>query len=51
MQQKLSSVLFAGHLVLALLFLHPEEALHGRETARRTGLPSGTLARKLVRRP
>ena len=34
--------------VLALL-LHPEEALHGREIARRTGLPSGTITRELVR--
>jgi len=35
--------------VLALLLLHPEEALHGREIARRTGLPSGTITRELVR--
>jgi predicted nucleotidyltransferase len=51
MQQTLSSVLFPGYRrrVLGLLLLHPEEALHGREIARRTGLPSGTLTRELVR--
>jgi predicted nucleotidyltransferase len=35
--------------VLALLLLHPEEALHGREVARRTGLSPGTVTRELVR--
>lgn len=35
--------------MLGLLLLHPDEALHGREIARRTGLPSGTLTRELVR--
>ena len=51
MQQTLSSVLFPGYRrrVLGLLLLHPDEALHGREIARRTGLPSGTLTRELVR--
>jgi len=51
MQQMLSSVLFPGYRrrVLGLLLLHPDEALHGREIARRTGLPSGTLTRELVR--
>ena len=51
MQQSLSSVLFPGYRrrVLGLLLLHPEEALHGREIARRTGLPSGTLRRELTR--
>ncbi len=51
MQQTLSSTLFPGYRrrVLALLLLHPDEALHGREIARRTGLPSGTLTRELVR--
>ena len=51
MQQTLSSVLFAGYRrrILGLLLLHPDEALHGREIARRTGFPSGTLTRELVR--
>jgi predicted nucleotidyltransferase len=49
MHQSLSTVLFPGYRrrVLALLLLHPEEALHGREIARRTGLPAGTLTREL----
>lgn len=53
MQQTLSSVLFPGHRrrVVGLLVLLPENALHGRENARRTGPPSGTLTRELVRRP
>lgn len=33
--------------VLGLLLLHPDEALHGREVARRTGLPAGTITREL----
>ncbi len=51
MQQTLSAVLFPGYRrrVLGLLLLRPEEALHGREIARRTGLPSGTLTRELTR--
>ena len=51
MQQTLSSVLFPGYRrrVLGLLLLHPDEALHGREIARRTRLPSGTLTRELTR--
>jgi predicted nucleotidyltransferase len=51
MQQSLSELLFPGYRrrVLALLLLHPEESLHGREIARRTGLPSGTLTRELGR--
>lgn len=51
MQQTVSSVLFPGYRrrVLGLLLLHPDEALHGREIARRTGLPSGTLTRELTR--
>jgi predicted nucleotidyltransferase len=51
MQQTLSSVLFPGYRrrVLGLLLLRPDEALHGREIARRTGLPSGTLTRELTR--
>lgn len=51
MQQSLSAILFPGYRrrVLGLLFLHPDEALHGREIARRTGLPPGTLNRELSR--
>lgn len=51
MQQTISSVLFPGYRrrVLGLLLLRPDEALHGREIARRTGLPSGTITRELVR--
>jgi len=51
MQQPLSSLLFPEYRrrVLGLLLLHPEESLHGREIARRTGLPSGTLTRELAR--
>jgi DNA-binding transcriptional ArsR family regulator len=33
--------------ILALLLLRPEDALHGREVARRTGLSAGTVAREL----
>jgi predicted nucleotidyltransferase len=51
MQQSPGSVLFPGYRrrVLGLLLLHPEESLHGREIARRTGLPAGTLTRELNR--
>lgn len=51
MRQSLASVLFPGYRrsVLGLLLLHPEQALHGREIARRTGLPAGTLTRELNR--
>lgn len=51
MHQSLSSTLFPGYRrrVLGLLLLHPEESLHGREIARRTGLPPGTLTRELKR--
>ena len=51
MQRSLSSLLFPGYRrrVLGLLLLHPEEALHGREIARRTDLPSGTITRELSR--
>ena len=51
MQQTISSVLFPGYRrrVLGLLLLHPDDALHGREIARRTGLASGTITRELVR--
>ncbi len=51
MQHSASSLLFPGYRrrVLGLLLLHPDEALHGREIARRTGLPSGTITRELTR--
>lgn len=51
MHQSLSTILFPGYRrrVLGLLLLHPDEALHGREIARRTGLPAGTLTRELKR--
>jgi predicted nucleotidyltransferase len=51
MQQALAAVLFPGYRrrVLGLLLLAPDEALHGREIARRTGLPSGTVIRELNR--
>ena len=32
-----------------MLLLKPDEALHGREIARRTGLPAGTITRELTR--
>lgn len=35
--------------VLGLLLLWPGDALHGREIARRTGLPAGTVTRELVK--
>ena len=51
MHQSLASTLLPGYRrrVLGLLLLRPEEALHGREIARRTGLPAGTLTRELKR--
>ncbi len=51
MHQLLPSLLFPEYRrrVLGLLLLHPNEALHGREIARRTGLPAGTITRELVR--
>lgn len=51
MHQLLSAVLFPGYRrrVLGLLLLRPDESLHGREIARRTGLPAGTLTRELKR--
>ena len=51
MRQSLSAVLFPGYRrrVLGLLLLRPDESLHGREIARRTGLPAGTLTRELKR--
>ena len=35
--------------MLGLLLLQPDESLHGRKIARRTGLPAGTLTRELKR--
>ena len=51
MQQTISELLFPEYRrrVLGLLLLHPDEALHGREIARRTGLAAGTLNRELAR--
>jgi predicted nucleotidyltransferase len=51
MHQSLTSLLLPEYRrrVLGLLLLHPEEALHGREIARRTGLAQGTLARELTK--
>ena len=51
MHQSPSSILFPGYRrrVLGMLLLHPEESLHGREIARRGGLPAGTLTRELKR--
>lgn len=51
MHRSPSSILFPGYRrrVLGMLLLHPEESLHGREIARRTGLPAGTLTRELKR--
>jgi DNA-binding transcriptional ArsR family regulator len=51
MHRSLASILFPEYRrqVLSLLMLRPEEALHGREIARRTGLPAGTITRELTR--
>ena len=51
MHQSLASVLFPEYRrrVLGLLMLRPEEALHGREISRRTGLPAGTITRELTK--
>jgi hypothetical protein len=51
MHQTLASLLFPEYRrrVLGLLLLRPEEALHGREVARRTGLPAGTITRELTK--
>ena len=47
MHQPLASLLFPEYRrrVLGLL-LRPEESLHGREVARRMGLPAGTITRE-----
>jgi len=49
MHHSLASVLLPGYRrsVLALLFLRPDESFHGREVARRTGLPPGNVTREL----
>ena len=51
MHQSLASVLLPEYRrrVLGLLLLRPEEALHGREIARRTGLAAGTVTRELTK--
>jgi len=51
MHQQLSAMLLPGYRrrVLGLLLLRPDESLHGREIARRIGLPAGTLTRELKR--
>lgn len=51
MHQSLASLLFPEYRrrVLALLLLQPDEALHGREIARRTGLAAGTITRELTK--
>ncbi len=51
MHRSLSSLLFPEYRrrILGLLLLRPDEALHGREIARRTSLPAGTITRELTR--
>ncbi len=51
MHQSLPALLFPEYRrrVLGLLLLRPDEALHGREIARRTGLAAGTITRELTR--
>jgi predicted nucleotidyltransferase len=51
MHHSLPSLLFPEYRrrVLGLLLLRPDEALHGREIARRTGLPAGTITRELTK--
>ena len=51
MNHSLSAVLLPEYRrrVLGLLLLHPDEQLHGREIARRTGLPAGTITRELAK--
>lgn len=51
MRQSLPALLFPEYRrrVLGLLLLRPDEALHGREIARRTGLPAGTITRELTK--
>lgn len=49
MHHSIASLLFPEYRrrVLGLLLLRPDEALHGREIARRVGLPAGSVAREL----
>jgi len=51
MHQSIASVLLPEYRrrVLGLLLLRPADALHGREVARRTGLPAGTITRELTK--
>ena len=51
MQHSLASTLLPEYRrrLLGLLLLRPDEALHGREIARRTGLAPGSVARELRR--
>ena len=51
MQHSVATLLFPQYRrsVLGLLLLHPDQALHGREIARRTGLPAGTITRELTK--
>lgn len=51
MHHSAASLLFHEYRrrVLGLLLLRPKEALHGREVARRTGLPAGTITRELTK--
>jgi DNA-binding transcriptional ArsR family regulator len=47
--RSLAAVLLPGYRrsVLGLLYLRPDETFHGREIARRTGFPAGTVTREL----
>lgn len=49
MSQSLAALLFPEYRrrILGLLLLHPDTQLHGREIARRTHLPAGTVTREL----
>lgn len=51
MHRQLASVLFPEYRrrILELLLLRPDDALHGREIARRTGLAAGTITRELTK--
>lgn len=51
MHHSLAATLFPEYRrrVLGLLLLRPGESLHGREIARRIGLPAGTITRELTR--
>ncbi len=51
MQHTVANSLFPGYRrrLLGLLLLNPDEGLHGREIARRIGLPAGSVARELNR--